>query len=94
EALLVHPNSDKRLADLVEETAIEVGLPIIAEKSTGPTKVDLLKVNRAASIYLTWVGGEVSPELDTFDHINADKLKAIGETISLALTKIVRESRY
>jgi peptide/nickel transport system permease protein len=94
EDLLVHPSSDQRLVELIKETANEVDVSVISENYVPRAKVDLLTVNRATSIYLTWVGGDISPESDSFDHINADKLKAVGETISLALTKIVRESRY
>ena len=54
----------------------------------------MVNVRGADSIYLSWHNGDFPPDEDRIENIQADKLQKIGEIISLALTKIVRENSF
>jgi peptide/nickel transport system permease protein len=92
ETLVAHTGSNKHLLEIVEEAANQVGVAV------GTTAVEdvseAVHIPNAAWISLAWSGGLVPPDQDTPDRIQEDKLQEMGETLSLALTKIVRESTY
>ncbi len=55
---------------------------------------DIIPARRTRWIYVSWAGADVAPDKDGVEHIEADKLEAIGEALALALTKVVRQSSY
>ena len=49
---------------------------------------------RIPSVYLTWSDSEIAPHQDTLERIEPDRLRAVGEALALALTKVVRQTTY
>ena len=92
--LAIHPDSDQRLSDLLETTASDLDISVITQNDNIYYKHKLVNVRGADSIYLSWHNGDFPPDEDRIENIQADKLQKIGEIISLALTKIVRENSY
>lgn len=92
--LFIHPASNHRLLKLVEDSAQQAGIDSIAEDSAEVAGRHLLRTDRAAWVYFTWADAAASPEEDRLERIEAEKLQIMGETLSLALTHIVRESSY
>jgi hypothetical protein len=92
--LLVHPESAARLAELVQESAADVGIPI-------ETNYDNLSgsVNRHAPpgvswLWLGWEEAGVDPDLDTLAQISADKLQTVGRILSHVATQVVRQTAF
>ncbi|MCK5316038.1 MAG: M28 family peptidase [Anaerolineales bacterium] len=94
DTLNIHPNSNQHLAALLERTGSEVGIKVANQANDLIPNDEVIKVNNAASVHLSWLNGKIPPDEDQFEYIQTDKLQVIGETISLALTKIVRENSY
>ncbi len=90
--LFIHPASNARLAELVEETAVEVGLEIVDDGETAVAP-DML-TPRATWVYFSWDNAPLTPDQDTLDRIEPEKLRAYGQLLALSLAKIVRQSRY
>jgi peptide/nickel transport system permease protein len=89
--LFIHPGSNSILRELISESAAEVGV-LLAEsgEGSGGKAFD----THAPWVYLAWDNGSLSPEQDTFNRIEADKLRPYGELLALSLAKVVRQSRY
>jgi Zn-dependent M28 family amino/carboxypeptidase len=99
--LWIHPQSNRHLADLVKETAAQVGVPVVYGEqmySMGdalPIDAERRMVTRRIpSVYLTWSDSEIAPDKDTLERIEPDRLRAVGEALALALTKVVRQTSY
>jgi peptide/nickel transport system permease protein len=93
DALALDPRSDVRLRDLVTQAAGELGVSLLPADA-GDASSSGLAMPRVPSLSLTWADAYVSPEQDTIDRIDPDKLQAVGELLTLALTRIVRQARY
>jgi Zn-dependent M28 family amino/carboxypeptidase len=94
--LWIHPQSNRHLAELIEETAAEVGVPVAhGESNAFPGETERRMVTRRIpSIYLTWSDSDIAPNQDTLERIEPDRLRAVGEALALALTKVVRQTSY
>lgn len=90
--LFIHPGSNNILRELVSESAEEVGVAIAARGETGSG--DALFDSSAPWVYLAWDNAPLPPDQDSFDRIDAEKLRTYGELLALSLTKVVRQSRY
>jgi len=88
--LTIHPGSNNILRDLISESAAEVGVSIAMDGETGGNLFD----THAPWVYLAWDNAPLSPDQDSFDRINAEKLRTYGELLTLSLAKVVRQSRY
>jgi len=91
--LLIHPHSNRRLSTLLEETATQVGIPL-SEKGTLQPYDDIVSSTSTQWITFTWSDPGVPPDEDGIERIEAGKLRAIGEALALALTRVVRQARY
>ena len=90
----IYPGASTRLAALVEEMAGQVGLNVVTLDAGSPIIRPIARAAQAPWLSLSWQGPALPPDEDTIDQIDPEKLQAIGETLSLALTRIVREARY
>ncbi len=94
DTLLIHPDSNGRLRELLEETARDVGIPVSADQADLPPFRDIQPDGRNRWVYFTWSDSEVAPDQDTLEQIQPDKLGAVGEALAWTLIKIVREESY
>jgi hypothetical protein len=94
DTLLIHPDSNPRLRDLMEETAKDGGISVSVERDDLPPFRDLLPDRGNRWIYFTWSDPEVAPDQDTLDKIQTDKLGAVGEALAWTLIRLVREESY
>jgi Zn-dependent M28 family amino/carboxypeptidase len=92
DTLFIHPDSNDKLTELVSESASEVGVVV---RNNGETKIssDMLDTT-SPWVYLAWENESLPPDQDTFDNIDAEKLRTFGEVLALSLAKVVRQSRY
>lgn len=92
EALFIHPASTARLANLLVDSATQVGLPTESQRYQSARQP--LRISGAASAYISWSQSFYNPLQDNLAGISADKLQMFGETLTLALTTLVRETSY
>ncbi len=92
--LAISPGASTRLAALVEEMAGQVGLSIVTPDASPILARPIARAARAPWLALAWEEPVLPLDQDTLARIEPDKLQAIGETLSLVLTRIVREARY
>lgn len=92
--IFIHPYSSERLAELVESTAEEMEISITDENAEELSDLQILRVERGNSIYLSWQQELASPAADTFDRIDAVKLQDLGQVFSRAITQIVRQTNF
>ncbi len=93
DALFLHPQSSPRLVELFTETAAQVGVPVVLERDQ-PLRADDFVTRKVASVYLGRGGGYAPPDADDLQRVEADKLGSVGEVLALALTQMVRQTRY
>ncbi len=93
DVLELHPESSDELARLIQETTAEVGIPISFSNENVWSYNELLSL-RIDWVYFRWAGGNFSPTEDNLDNIEVEKMQQIGEALSLALTKIIRQTVY
>jgi hypothetical protein len=91
--LYLHPRSSVRLHELFSEVAAQVGVPVVSEQGRPPRTEDFVTL-RIASIYVSWVDSHLAPDEDNVERIRLDKLQSVGEVLALALTRMVRQTRY
>ncbi|MBT3337904.1 MAG: ABC transporter permease subunit [Anaerolineae bacterium] len=91
--LLIHPDSSPELIALFEETAQEFETPVRLDEETSEFTNDVV-TRRFPWISLRWADADILPTEDLFENIDDEKIQSLGETLSLALTKIVRETDY
>ncbi len=92
--LFIHPNSNKQLSGLVEETAQELGIPVVYDlDDTGEAKAAVSGIGMPW-VYFKWADAQVAPDKDQLEQVEAEKLQKMGEAFALALTRIVREAEY
>jgi peptide/nickel transport system permease protein len=93
EGLWIDPSSSKRLADLLRETASEMGVALARQEDVDDRTGKLL-TRRIPSLYVSWSGPVVSPEEDVVAHVDVSKLETAGEALALALTRVLRQTVY
>jgi len=95
--LAIHQNSHRNLATMLKRAISESG-GVVMDKveyvSSGTDVRAITRVSKAAWISFAWGGPELPPDQDVLDHIDPEKLQAIGEPLLKILTRIVRENRY
>ncbi|MDX1436394.1 MAG: ABC transporter permease subunit [Anaerolineales bacterium] len=95
EAVLIPDYADPRLQAVMKETAAEIGVPLQFAGSAGDLGArDTARVPRRPWISLGWSAGAVPPDQDSLERIDSLKLESIGQLLSHALTRIVREARF
>jgi peptide/nickel transport system permease protein len=89
DTLVAYLLSGSELGDLVESAAAEVGVEMVwgQDAPSPPTR-------RVPGVYLAWRDSQIAPDQDRLEHIEPAKLQAVGELLSLALTRVVRQARY
>jgi Zn-dependent M28 family amino/carboxypeptidase len=92
--LWVHPRSSKRLADLMEQTMVELGGAVTRDEYPGGGPSTLVHPQRVPWVHLSWAGSQAYPEQDTLEQIDADRLQTLGEVLALALTRVLRQTTY
>jgi peptide/nickel transport system permease protein len=97
--LVLHPRSSRRLAELVRETAAQAGVPMHSLGSGDVADSGQVRELRVASmrtpwIYITRPTTPPRPTEDKLEQIEADMLQEVGETLALALTRVVRQTSY
>ena len=92
--IFIHPYSSERLAELVETTADEMEISITDENAGELSDIQILRVERGNSIYLSWQQELALPTADTFDTIDAVKLQELGQILSRTITQIVRQANF
>lgn len=93
DVLYAYPNSSPRLTQLLAEVAGEQDIQMVTS-TTSPAVGELLFLSRAAWIGLGWHEIVLSPQQDVIERIDPVKLQRLGEILSLALTRIVRQTAY
>jgi hypothetical protein len=91
--VLIHPDSSPQLIELFEETAAEFALPVNSQADAAIFDGDVV-TRRFDWVALGWDDADVPPTDDAFARIDLEKIQPLGGTLSLALTKIVRETDY
>ena len=91
--LLVHPQSNRALAELIEDTSQDFGLQIFEEWDRPEFAADIIS-SRPAWISFKWLGDYPPPGQDTLDRIDREKLQQFGQTLALAMTRVLRETNY
>lgn len=94
ETLWIHPGSSKRLAELMAQTMEELGGMATREEALGGNPTAHVGLRRVPSVYLAWADSQVPPDQDILDRISPDRLQSIGETLALALTRVLRQTTY
>lgn len=92
--LLVHPASAARLAELVQESAGDAGIPINATNGDGLVSVRRYAPPSASWLSFGWEDAAADPEQDTMARIDAEKLQSVGRILSQVATQIVRQTAY
>lgn len=93
DTLLLDPRSDSKLRDLVTQAAGELGVSLLPAGASD-TSGEGLAMSRIPSLSLAWADAHVSPERDAASRIQPERLQAVGEVLTLALTRMVRQARY
>lgn len=94
DVLSLNPDSNQRLAELLRETASDLDIEVHPQSDEFISSEEMIQVKGAATVHISWLNGDFTPNEDRIENINAEKLQTIGEAISLAMTKIVRENSY
>jgi hypothetical protein len=93
DSLLYHPDSSSDMVALLEESAQDLEINIVSGVESSEFQPDIHPRN-ASWISLRWAEAETSPLDDTFELIDREKIQTFGETLSLMLIKLVRESDF
>jgi len=93
DTLIYHPDSTNDIVSLLEESSQDLEILVESgDDSTGfPPKINL---RNTSWISLRWADAETSPLDDRVDLIDREKIQTFGETLSLMLIKLVRESDF
>jgi len=94
DALWVDPQSNDILSGLLEAGVSEAGIPIDSEPGYGgfSSYDEIVPSRRSGWLAFGWSNPAVAPDEDSIERIEPAKLQAIGEALSLALTKVVRQA--
>ncbi|MEJ2707959.1 MAG: ABC transporter permease subunit [Anaerolineales bacterium] len=92
--LFIHPSSSNRLVSGLKEAAEQIGMEVVEDRQGAPV-VDLVtRISGVDWISFKWSNSDRSPRDDRIEEIDPEKLRSYGEALSLALTRVVRETRY
>lgn len=94
DTLLIHPRSNSHLAELLEESAADVGIAVDPDPGDLMPSIERWSAPQSAWLSFAWNESEVSPIEDTMERVEPEKLQSIGQVISHVLTQIVRQTRY
>ena len=95
DSLLFHPDSTKKLINLFTEANEVKGGIILTERLDAPEFTqEILTTEVRSWISIRWEDAILFPMEDTLDKIDREKLQQFGELLTLALTKLVRETKY
>lgn len=94
DVLFIHPNSSTRLTPYIEEKAVDLGVPISRDSSAISPIPFNARSSGAHWIYFSWAGLQTSPDEDTIEKIQPEKLGIAGEILSNLLIQLVRQSHY
>jgi len=100
DTLLIHPDTDDNLADLFVETSTEFEIETAVSADTPEFSTDGYQNSVAVWGSLKWEddtydeNNPSDPTTDIYDQIDRDKLQRLGQMLSLALTKVARETQY
>ena len=94
ETLLVHPRSNSRLVELLEESATVTGITVNPDPGDLVPTMERWNSPQSAWLSIFWEDPEAAPKDDTIERVEPDKLQSIGQIISHVLTQVVRQSRY
>jgi hypothetical protein len=94
DTLFIHPDSDAKLAGLLEEAAAELSIAVTSDLVRAPARVEAVRLPEAEWLYFAWADAGVRLDQDTLERIDPAKFQSLGEAFALALTKIVRETEY
>jgi peptide/nickel transport system permease protein len=92
--LFIHPSSSNRLASGLKSAAEQVGMQVVEDRQGGPVLDLETRVSGVEWITFKWSNSDRTPRNDRLDDIDPEKLRSYGEALSLALTRVVRETRY
>lgn len=92
--LLVHPASEERLTELVQESAAEASIPVEAHNGNGLESVRRFAPPGASWLAFGWEESDVDPDLDTLARVEVEKLQVIGRILSHVATRLVRQTAY
>ncbi|MEW5988398.1 MAG: ABC transporter permease subunit [Chloroflexota bacterium] len=100
--LMVSSGGSLRLADLFERAAGQMDAPL--ERARDPVNISIVfdenalftQGQEAPQITMNWEGWEMTSHTtaDTYDTISAERLRAAGRTLALALMLLGRETQY
>jgi len=93
DSLLIHPESSNRLIGLLEDSASVTGIPLEIRADTPDFTSDII-VENIQWVALRWEDALASPLDDDLDGIDREKIQSLGETLTLSLLKLVRETDY
>jgi hypothetical protein len=91
--LYIHPRSDERLRELLEEASAQEGISVVSQETDLPP-FDYYHAGNTRWVYLSWSDPDVAPDQDQIARIEKKKLQALGEAFSLVLTQVVRQVDY
>ena len=94
EELVIHPSSAGKLAEMVQESAAEAGIPLETENGEELQAVKVFSTSRAAWLSFGWIDANIAPDRDTMDRIEAGKLQVVGQILSHVVTQVVRQTAY
>ncbi len=93
DSLFVHPDSQEQMANLLANAADDLEIAVTAEQPARQRYEPVANPGLPWT-YLSWSNSYTSPDLDSLERIEAEKLQLIGEVLTFALTKVVRETDY
>ena len=94
DTLFIHPDSNKRLSKLLEETATGLDIPVTSDPANAPMPREALRLKGVDWLHFSWVNADIAPDQDSIEHIDAAKFQSLGEAVAFTLTRIVRETDY
>jgi hypothetical protein len=93
DSLLIHPDSSHRLIGLLEGSAAITEIPLEIRIDNPDFSSDIA-VQNIQWVSLRWGDANTSPLEDDLEDIDREKIQSLGETLTLTLLKLVRETDY
>ncbi|MFZ5917256.1 MAG: ABC transporter permease subunit [Chloroflexota bacterium] len=94
DALVIHPGSDRRLTDLLIESAAALGIAPADALTDLPLPDDAVRLPEVGWLYFSWADADVPPDQDILARIDQARFQSLGEAVVFTLTKVVRETEY
>lgn len=93
DSLLIHPESSNRLIKLLEGTSAVTEINLETRIDNPDFSSDIIAED-IQWIALRWADAITSPVDDNLENIDREKIQTLGETLTLILLKLVRETDY